>query len=214
MSCLTQLLEYFLDLEDALDEGHCVDAVYLDCRKAFDTVPHKRLLAKLKQAGIEEVGLWIKNFLKDREQRVAIRGTFSIWRRVWSGVPQGSVLGPTLFLIFVNDLLDEVQSSGKMFADDAKLYKRIKEPKDRTILHKDLDRLHEWSNRWLLQFNEEKCKVMHIGRNNTGHQYHLGSTHLTETQRKRLWSPDNPRSEAHCPGRKGSSFCQLSAGED
>ena len=119
---MTQLLEYFLDLEDALDEGDCVDAVYLDYRKVFDTVPHKRLLAKLKQVGIEgQVGLWIKNFLKDREQRVAIRGTLSIWRRVWSSVPQGSVLGPTLFLNFVNDLFDEIQSSGKMFDDDAKL---------------------------------------------------------------------------------------------
>ena len=84
--------------------------------------------------------------------------------------------------------------SNSVFADDAKLYRRIKEPNNRTILQKDLDRLHEWSNRWLLQFNEEKCKVIHIGRNNTGHQYHLGSTHLTETHKEKdlgvLITPD------------------------
>ena len=120
-----------------------------------------------------------------------------------------------MFLIFVNDLLDEVQSSGKMFADDTKLYRRIKEPNDRAILQKDLDKLHEWSNRWLLHFNKKKCKVMHIGRSNTGHQYHLGSTNLTESNKEKdLGSPGNPRLEAHCPGSKGSSICQLCAGED
>ena len=195
MSCLTQLLEYFMDLENALDEGDGVDVIYLDCRKAFDTVPHKRLLVKLKQAGIEgQVGLWIQNFLTDRQQRVAIRGTYSGWRRVWSGVPQGSVLGPTLFLIFVNDLLDNIQSSGKLFADDAKLYRRIRDIEDKTILQQDLDKLHDWSNKWLLQFNEEKCKVMHVGRTNAGYQYHLGSSQLMETQKEKdlgvLVTPD------------------------
>ena len=95
------------------------------------------------------------------------------------------MIGPTQFFIFVNDLLHEVQSSGKMFGDDATLYRRIKEPDHRTILQKDLDKLHEWSNRWLLQFNEDKCKVMHIGRTNTAHQYHLGSTHLTQTYQEK-----------------------------
>ena len=90
-----------------------------------------------------------------------------------------------MFLVFVNDLLDEIQSSGKLFADDAKLYRRIKGHADKKIVQNDPDKLHEWSNKWLLKFNEENCKVMHVGRNNPGHQYHLGFSQLTETRKEK-----------------------------
>lgn len=83
-----------------LDEGSSIDAVYLDCRKAFDTVPHKLLIDKVETAGIGgDVKNWIGNFLEDREQRVVFKNCHSTWKRVVSGVPQGSVLGPILFLI-------------------------------------------------------------------------------------------------------------------
>ena len=83
MSCLTQLLEYFADVEDILDEGHCADVIYLDCKKAFDTVPHAHLLVKVEGAGIVGgVKRWIANFLENREQRVAIHDSYSTWRRV------------------------------------------------------------------------------------------------------------------------------------
>ena len=166
-SCLTQLLEYLHFVEDAVDNGDCVDAVYLDCSKAFDTVPHELLLYKLKHVGIDGGMLqWTKAFLTDRQQRVQVKGTSSEWRCVWSGVPQGSVLGPTLFLVYVNDLLDGLDSHGKLFADDVKVFRRVRNIQDRNNLQDDLDKLDEWSRRWKLKFNREKCKVMHIGRRN------------------------------------------------
>ena len=185
-SCLTQLLEYFADVEEILDDGDSVDAVYLDCRKAFDTVPHNHLLVKLEAAGIRgSVKTWIMRFLENREQRVTIRDSHSSWRRVWSGVPQGSVLGPTLFLIYVNDLLDNLDSSGKLFADDAKIYRRIKTVRDSIALQDDLIKLHDWSKKWLLTFNEDKCKIMHIGKKNPQESYRLGDSRLQVTEKEK-----------------------------
>ena len=142
MSCLTQLLEYLYELENALDDGDSIDTVYLDCSKAFDTVPYHHLLAKLQAAGIDgKVANWIEAFLTDRKQRVCIRGVSSCWRDVRSGVPQGSVMGPTLFLVYINDLLDGLNSEGKLFADDAKIYRRIKDIADNEQLQEDLNTL-------------------------------------------------------------------------
>ena len=122
-SCLTQLLEYLSEIHDALDNGKPVDAVYLDCQKAFDKVPHKRLIAKLRAYGISgKILKWIENFLSGRTQRVVIDGILSDPLPVLSGVPQGSVLGPLLFLVFIIDLLDGIYSGGKIFADDSKLF--------------------------------------------------------------------------------------------
>ena len=185
-SCLTQLLEYFGDIENMLDEGRSVDAVYLDCRKAFDTVPHKLLIDKVETAGIGgDVKNWIGNFLEDREQRVVIKNCHSTWKRVVSGVPQGSVLGPTLFLIYINDVLDNLSSKGKLFADDAKIYRKMDSTQDRYLLQDDLNKLHTWSQKWLMGFNQAKCKVMHMGRKNPRNPYKLGGTRLQETERER-----------------------------
>ena len=181
-SCLTQLLEYFSEIHDMIDDGDPVDAIYLDCKKAFDTVPHKRLIEKLKSYGIVGKTLnWIKDFLSNRTQRVIIKGVASDTLPVWSGVPQGSVLGPVLFLIYINDLLEGIVSSGKLFADDSKLFKSIKSELDRNILQEDLLKLQAWSRKWLLQFNEKKCKVMHIGRSNPGYEYQMNDTTLEVT---------------------------------
>ena len=95
--------------------------------------------------------------------RVHVNGSFSSWIDVISGVPQGSVLGPRLFLIFVNDLSDWVKSSILMFADDTKIWTKIKDTGDSDLLQQDLNILMEWSKKWLLAFNTEKCNVMHIG---------------------------------------------------
>jgi len=106
-----------------LDEGFGIDVLYLDYRKAFDSVPHKRLLKKLKLYGINGKLLrWIQSFLEARLMRVRIRDSFSDWREVLNGVPQGSVLGPRLFLLFVNDLPDWIKNGMRMFADYVKIW--------------------------------------------------------------------------------------------
>lgn len=171
-SCVTQLLHIFEEWSKAIDDHHVVDVIYLDFRKAFDTVPHLRLLNKLKAYGIHGQFLeWIQNFLRDRRQRVSINGHFSDWADVISGIPQGSVLGPTLFLIFINDLPDKVNNLVKIFADDTKIYSIINDEEDCQAMQRDLDNLSEWSKSWQLGFNAKKCKSMHIGFNNTKHVY-------------------------------------------
>jgi ribonuclease P/MRP protein subunit RPP40 len=164
-SCLTNLLESLEMWTKALDDGYGLDIVYLDYRKAFDSVPHKRLIEKLKTCGISGNLLrWIENFLTSRTMRVGIRGTFSQLINVLSGVPQGSVLGPVLFLLFVNDLPTWIKDSIiKMFADDTKLWNRIGMESDSSTLQANINRLGDWSQKWLLTFNPAKCKVMHVG---------------------------------------------------
>jgi len=163
-SCLTNLLESLECWTKALDDGYGLDIIYLDYRKAFDSVPHKRLIEKLKTYGITGcLRKWIESFLTSRKMIVGIRGTFSEEIEVISGVPQGSVLGPLLFLLFVNDLPRWIVNSMKMFADDTKLWCRIETESDSESLQKDLDSLANWSQKWMLEFNSSKCKVMHVG---------------------------------------------------
>ncbi len=125
-SCLTNLLEFFEEVTRILDEGQPVDVIYLDFAKAFDKVPHVRLAKKLQSHGIQgQVLKWIEGWLKDRKQRVSLNGRFSKWSAVLSGVPQGSVLGPLLFLIFINDIDDDVVSKLCKFADDTKIGRAV-----------------------------------------------------------------------------------------
>ena len=171
-SCVTQLLEVIHDWSQALDKASCVDVIYLDYSKAFDSVPHERLLAKLGSYGIDlKVQRWIRNFLLDRTQRVVVNGIQSQAAQVTSGVPQGSVLGPILFLMFINDISDGVRNTLKLFADDSKIYKTIKSHQDALELENDLDCLMSWSDRWQLSFNVKKCKVLHMGLTNMQHKY-------------------------------------------
>jgi len=138
--------------------------IYLDYKKAFDSVPHRRLIEKLKGYGINGHLLeWITSFLTSRTMRVGVKGSFSEWIEVLSGVPQGSVLGPLLFLLFVNELPDWIVNSMRMFADDTKLWAEIRSESDNNSLQKDLDELSSWSRKWLFKFNPLKCKIMRIG---------------------------------------------------
>ena len=185
-SCLTQLLEYFWELENEHDKRNQIDVIYLDCKKAFDSVPHERLKQKLEAVGIRGNLLkWISCFLDDRRQRVSVKGSLSDWLPVLSGVPQGSVIGPVLFLVYINDLLDEIVSKGKLFADDAKIFRPIKDAQDIEILQNDLLKLQNWSEKWLLQFNENKCKVMHVGAQDVDYQYMMNETALERTVKEK-----------------------------
>ena len=123
----TNLLCFLEDTTKWVDDGSPVDVVYLDFQKAFDKVPHQRLLTKLKAYGIGESMInWIQAWLTDRRQRVIVEGEISNWKPVLSGVPQGSVLGPILFLIFINDLDDDLSSKVLKFADDTKVFRTEK----------------------------------------------------------------------------------------
>ena len=132
--------------------------------KAFDVVPHHRLLYKLNWYGIRgNISQWINSFLTNRTQRVVLENTESSTIRVSSGVPQGTVLGPTLFLIFINDLPDCISHSTlRMFADDCLLYKTIRSPQDAIDLQQDLFAMQTWEDTWLMRFNISKCFVMRI----------------------------------------------------
>ena len=187
-SCLTNLLEFFNYIFANYDERAPSDIIYLDFRKAFDTVPHKRLLIKLKAHGIgEHLCSWIENWLTNRKQRVVINGEASDWLHITSGVPQGSVLGPLLFLLYINDLDCGIVSRLSKFADDTKLGGKVVTRDDCDAIQRDLDNLSTWSDKWLLRFNETKCKVMHIGQNNIRYNYKLRGQNLMKvTEEKDL----------------------------
>jgi len=129
------------DLAKGIDNNHQIDAVLLDFSKAFDKVPHSRLLQKLDHYGIRgTTQSWIEDFLSSRTQQVVLEGSFSATSPVTSGVPQGSVLGTLLFLAYINDLPSKVQSTARLFADDCLLYRIIRSPEDSRQLQHDLDR--------------------------------------------------------------------------
>ena len=137
-SCETQLFHVLDDWTSALELEHQVDVIYLDLQKAFDKVPHARLLSKLESYGIGGKLLqWIENFLSNRRQCVHLRGSKSDWINIFSGVPQRSILGPFLFIIYVNDMPNVVSSDLYTFADDTKLYRTITSESDCNILQKD-----------------------------------------------------------------------------
>jgi len=182
-SCITQLLTVLETWTKWLDEGTAVDCIYLDYKKAFDSVPHERLLLKLQNLGIRgNVLQWMRSFLTGRQQRVRVENALSDWSPVTSGIPQGSVLGPTLFLCFVNDLPQQVTSQLALFADDTKVFGPVRDENDAKKLRDDLECLHQWSYNWQLPFNKEKCKVVHYGRNNQDADYSIDGTVIEDVE--------------------------------
>jgi len=178
-------------ITSGLDNNECIDVVYLYFAKAFDKVPHERLLDKVNKHVIGgRVWLWIKEWLGVWKQRVCINGRCSNWISVTSGVPQGSVLGPSLFLIFINDLDSDLLSSLLKFADDTKVFTRVNDEKDKEELQADLDCLTEWSEKWQSPFNASKCRVMHLGRSNKKFDYSMGweITSWKWQMKKRTWA--------------------------
>ncbi len=174
----TQLLVVYHQILECIASGQEVDAIYLDFSKAFDKVQHNLLLLKLKSYGISDPTLsWFGSYLSERQQRVVINGHSSDWLPVTSGVPQGSILGPLLFLIYINDLPTylENNSSIALYADDSKLFRPIYLPNDSFSLQKDLDSLSHWGENWAMAFNVSKCKVVHFSRKKLPSVHHLMS---------------------------------------
>ena len=155
----TQLIQTILDISKSLDEKKTVDMAILDFTKAFDKVPHKRLIHKLKYYGITgPISSWIESFLAERTQQVVINGSAFTPIQVTSGVPQGTVLGPLFFLlqpVYINDLPNNLTSNVRLFADDCLLYLPVKSDNDTSLL-----KLEEWQNTWLMKFNPTKCFTM------------------------------------------------------
>ena len=123
---------------------------------------------------------WIEQWLKDRRQRVVVDGEVSSWKSVLSGVPQGSGLWPILFLVYINDLEEGVTGKILKFADDTKLFRKVKEIGDEQNLQDDIDKLVKWSEKWQMLFNFGKCKCLHTGSGNTGVNYEMGGTILSK----------------------------------
>ena len=161
----TQQLLLFLDkVHLSLNNNASCDVIYLDFKKAFDSVSHNELLIKLWNIGITgNMWYWIREYLTGRHQHVCINGCHSSTLPVVSGVPQGSILGPLLFLVYVNDLPTQALNSDLfLFADDTKCLKSVSSPSDSSQLQCDLDRLFAWSMNWKLSFNESKCFLLSI----------------------------------------------------
>ena len=183
-SCLTIFVVE--EITKWVDEGSPVDIIYLGFQKAFDKVPHQRLILKLKSHGMgNSIINWIEQWLTDRRQRIVVDGDVSSWKSVLSGVPQGSVLGPILFLVYIDDLEEGVTGNKLKFADDTKLFRKIKEIGDKKKLQDDIDKLVRWSEKWQMLFNVGKCKCLHTGPGNTGMNYEMGGTILSKTGKEK-----------------------------
>ena len=172
-SCETQLVSFLHELSKSNDERIQTDIIIMDFAKAFDKVPHRHLLYKLEYYGITGTTLdWIRTFLTDRTQTVALEGVESNKVPVTSGVPQGTVLGPILFLIYINDFPEYIKHSKlRLFADDSIIYNNIKNTKDAQNLQLDLDAACKWESDWLMKFHPDKCNVLSVTQKRKPIQY-------------------------------------------
>lgn len=189
-SCATSLLCFYNRVIDVLQERDgWVDCIYLDLSKAFDKVPHMRLISKLMTIGCVRGSLlkWMTSFLTDRKMRISIRGAYSSWRKVESGVPQGSVLAPVMFLMYVNDLPIGINSYMSMFADDVKILRKITNRNSCEELQRDLDKIYKWSTKWKMKFNTGKCHVLEMGRseNRPNWEYRMGNNIISKAEKEK-----------------------------
>ena len=163
-STVYQLLTIYDDICKSLDNQEVTQAIFFDISKAFERVWHRGLLRKLYGIGIRnDIFSWLKDYLKDRTQAVTIKGEISSYLNISSGVPQGSVLGPTLFLIYINDIVNDINSIIKLFADDTSMYLSLNDANERTVrLNQDLKLIDEWAKKWKVDFNPTKTDLLTI----------------------------------------------------
>ena len=166
ISRVTELLPFSHDISLGLNSGELIDVVYFDFAKAFDSVNHDIILHRLKyQFGIDGHMLkLIKEYLKGRKQRVLVKGRYSTILDVKSGVPQGSILGPLLLVLFINDIHTKISENTQimLYADDTKIWRYILAPIDHEILQRDIDSLNAWATLDKMKFHPEKCKILSI----------------------------------------------------
>ena len=188
-STSTNLVTYMDYITKNLDKGDPVDVLYLDFAKAFDKVPHNRLIQKLKRYNLSDETLkWIEAWLSNRKQRVLLNGTYSDWLDVTSSVVQGSVLGPILFIMFIDDIDTCLMNhSGfiSKFADDTKLAKVVKDAETAAEMQIIIRNLEEWCKTWGMDFNIKKCCIMHFGYNNPKFEYQIEGQALKSPQTQR-----------------------------
>ena len=159
---------FFYGTANLVDKGNVVDIVYLDFSMAFDKVPCDILTGKVVKCGLNKITV---SWLTDQSQRVLIHGSSSSWGKVTSGVPQGSVLGLLLFNVFINDLDEGIEGMLIKFADDTKLGGVGNTAEERIRFQNELNRLENWAQANKMNFNRDKCKVLHLGRKNQMHKY-------------------------------------------
>ena len=214
-SCQTNLLEFLDKLTKMLDDGKAADVIYLDYSKAFDKICHSKLIRKLEAHGIQgNIKRWICEWLRDRKQWVEIKGHKSSSNTVSSGVPQGSVLGPLLFIIYINDIDVEARNIDilRKFADDTKGAKEIDGPDDAAKLQDCINKLEEWGKKWSMEFNVKKCKIMHCGRNNPKHRYNIGGETLKVVESEKdigVTITSNLKPSQQCQEATGRARCEL-----
>ena len=208
-SCQTNLIEFLDYISQVFDEGDAIDVVYLDFSKAFDKISHSKLLLKLQAHGITgRVKSWIENWLTGRKQYVSVNGAMSDEKPVTSGVPQGSVLGPLLFVIFINDLDEAAKKLDilRKFADDTKGGKKVLSQKDADDFQDSLNSLIKWSKDWSMDFNIKKCKIMPFGRRNQNFKYHMNGVQLSQVDCERdigVCVKSNLKPTQHCKESAG-----------
>ncbi|KAF2354606.1 Reverse transcriptase domain [Trinorchestia longiramus] len=182
LSCFTNLLDLFGEVNRIYDRTKAVDLAYLDFQKAFDKVPHERLMAKVEAHGIRgNYSRWIRNWLTSRT-RVMIHDQASDSTLVTLGVPQGSVLGPLLFIIYINNLDVEIFSKINKFVD---FYHKAFTEKDRVTIQSDVNRLLQWTETWQISFNIDKCSVKHVGANNWHFQHTMNDISIESVQQRK-----------------------------